>query len=104
VVDNNPFLEIYRGVTRLHDDGEPVGGWNPTEKLTLSEVLKGYTMGSARCAFRENEIGSLEPGKFADIAVIDRDIFALMKSGDADSVKSAQAVLTLSGGRIVYEK
>ncbi|MDR1028586.1 MAG: amidohydrolase [Clostridiales Family XIII bacterium] len=104
VVDNNPFLEIYRGVTRLHDDGEPAGGWNPTEKLTLSEVLKGYTMGSAWCALREDEIGSLEPGKFADIAVIDRDIFALMKSGDAEAVKSAEIVLTLSGGRVVYEK
>ncbi|MDR1042598.1 MAG: amidohydrolase [Clostridiales Family XIII bacterium] len=102
VVDNNPFLEIYRGVTRLHDDGEPAGGWNPTEKLTLSEVLKGYTMGSAWCALREDEIGSLEPGKFADIAVVDRDIFALMDAGDAESVKAAQVALTLSGGRIVY--
>jgi predicted amidohydrolase YtcJ len=103
-VDNNPFLEIYRGVTRLHDDGEPAGGWNPTEKLTLSEVLKGYTTGSAWCALRENEIGSLATGKFADIAIIDRDIFALMKSGDAESVKYAKTVLTISNGRIVYEK
>jgi predicted amidohydrolase YtcJ len=104
VVDNNPFLEIYRGVTRLHDDGEPAGGWNPTEKLTLAEVLKGYTMGSARCALRENEIGSLEPGKFADIAVIDRDIFAALRSGDPDAIKSAQVAFTVSGGRIVYER
>ena len=35
VVDNNPFLEIYRGITRLHNDGQPQGGWNPEEKLSL---------------------------------------------------------------------
>jgi predicted amidohydrolase YtcJ len=103
VVDNNPFLEIYRGVTRLHDDGEPAGGWNPTEKLTLAEVMRGYTTGSAWCAHRENELGSLEPGKFADIAIIDRDIFAAERRADFGSIKSARVDMTIMGGRIVYE-
>jgi predicted amidohydrolase YtcJ len=103
VVDNNPFLELYRGITRLHDDGKPEGGWNPTEKLTLAEVLKGYTAGSAWCALREDELGSLEPGKFADIAITDRDLFAAERGGDPESIKSARVAITLHGGKVVYE-
>ena len=63
VVDNNPFLEIYRAVTRLHNDGKPEGGWNPTEKLTLYEVLRSYTFGSAYGVHREDELGTLEAGE-----------------------------------------
>jgi predicted amidohydrolase YtcJ len=62
VVDDNPFLEIHRAVTRVHNDGEPEGGFNPSEKLTLAEALKGYTIDSAYLAFRENDLGTLEPG------------------------------------------
>ncbi|MDR2162681.1 MAG: amidohydrolase [Clostridiales Family XIII bacterium] len=102
VVDNNPFIEIYRGITRLHDDGEPSGGWNPAERLTMPEMLHSYTMGSAWCALREDELGSLEPGKFADIVVLDRDLFAAMRAEGAEAVKSARAAMTISGGRIVY--
>ena len=43
VVDNNPFLALHRAITRVHDDGLPRGGWNPDEKLTLTEALRGYT-------------------------------------------------------------
>ncbi|MGL4485001.1 MAG: amidohydrolase, partial [Anaerovoracaceae bacterium] len=75
VVDNNPFIEIFRAVTRVFNDGEPKGGWNPTEKLSLYETLRGYTYGSAYGIRREKEMGSLEEGKFADIAVIDRNLF-----------------------------
>ncbi|MCI5999738.1 MAG: amidohydrolase, partial [Eubacteriaceae bacterium] len=75
VVDNNPFYAIHRGVTRLHDDGLPEGGWNPTQKLTVADILRGYTLGSAYGIGREDELGTLEEGKFADIAVIDRNLF-----------------------------
>jgi len=39
-VDNNPFYEIRRGVTRLNDDGLPIGGWNPSEKLYLKDKYR----------------------------------------------------------------
>ncbi|MDR1292303.1 MAG: amidohydrolase, partial [Clostridiales Family XIII bacterium] len=104
VTDNNPFPGIYRAVTRVHDDGEPKGGWNPAEKLTLAEVLRGYTIGSAWGALRAHELGSLEPGKFADIAVIDRDLFAAARAGDYESIKEAQTNLTIMDGKVVYER
>lgn len=100
VVDNNPFHEINRGITRLHDDMLPEGGWNPTEKLTLPELLKGYTSGSAYGVSREEELGTLEPGKFADIVVIDRNLFAI----DPMEIREASAYTTIMDGKIVYQK
>jgi len=100
VVDNNPFYAIHRGVTRLHDDGLPVGGWNPTEKLTVAEILKGYTYGSAYGVSRENELGTLEAGKLADIIVVDRNLFEV----SPDSIRNAKVDITIMNGKIIYER
>ena len=100
VVDNNPFLEIYRGVTRLHNDGKPEGGWNPTQKLTMYEMLRSYTYGSAYGVRRENELGTLEAGKFADIAVIDRNLFEV----DPIDIMDAKVDLTVMNGKIIFER
>lgn len=100
VVDNNPFLEIYRGVTRLHNDGKPEGGWNPTQKLSLFEVLRSYTYGSAYGSFRENELGTIKEGNLADIVVIDKDIFAI----DPKELIDREVIMTIMDGKIIYEK
>jgi predicted amidohydrolase YtcJ len=100
VVDNNPFLAIYRGVTRLFNDGEPKGGWNPAQKLTLAEVLKGYTWGSAYSVHREHELGSLKEGNFADVVVIDRDLFGVPESELIDG----KVDITLFDGKVIYER
>lgn len=100
VVDNNPFNAIHRGVSRLHDDGLPEGGWNPTEKLTVAEVLKGYTYGSAYGIGREDEMGTLEEGKFADIIVIDRNLFDVTP----DEMRSANVDLTVMDGKVIYQR
>ncbi len=100
VVDNNPFLEIYRGVTRLHNDGKPEGGWNPSEKLTMYEVLRSYTYGSAYGVSREDELGTLEAGKFADIVVIDRDLFRV----DISDIKDSKVILTIMDGVVRFER
>lgn len=100
VVDNNPFYAIHRGVTRLHDDGLPEGGWNPTQKLTIAEVLKGYTYGSAYGIGREDEMGTLEAGKFADIAVIDKNLFA----ATPDEIRGSTVEMTIMDGKVVYKK
>ena len=98
VVDNSPFLEIFRAITRVHNDGEPKGGWNPTEKLTLTEVLRGYTYGSAYGVRREAELGSLEAGKFADLVVLDRNLFRI----DPWEILEAKVALTIMDGKIVH--
>jgi predicted amidohydrolase YtcJ len=76
VIGLNPFRNIYAAITRCDDEGKPTGV-NPDEKLTLAETLKLYTLGSARVYGREKELGTLEPGKLADVVVINRNLFQI---------------------------
>lgn len=99
VVDLDPMLGVYRAVTRLHNDGKPEGGWNPQEKLTMAQVLKGYTSDAAYSEFMENELGALVPGMLADITVLDRDLFAV----PASEIRDTKVLLTLSEGKVVYQ-
>jgi predicted amidohydrolase YtcJ len=76
VVGLNPFKNIYAAITRCDDEGKPTGV-NPEEKISLSETLKTYTHGSARVFGREDELGTLEAGKLADVIVIDKNLFEI---------------------------
>jgi predicted amidohydrolase YtcJ len=100
VVDSNPFLEIYRAVTRLHNDGEPAGGWNPEQKLTLAQILKCYTWGSAYGVRREGELGTLTPGNFADLVILDRNLF----TADAAELINGRVDVTVMDGKIIYTR
>lgn len=100
VVDNNPFLEIYRAVTRLHNDGKPEGGWNPSQKLSMYEILRSYTYGSAYGVRRENELGTLEPGKFADIIAISKNLFEI----DPSEIRDCHVNLTIMDGNVIFER
>ncbi|MDR2296250.1 MAG: amidohydrolase [Clostridiales Family XIII bacterium] len=76
VVGLNPFRNIYAAITRCDDEGKPTG-INPQEKVTLPEALKIYTLGSIRVYGREEELGTLEEGKLADMILVDRNLFAI---------------------------
>jgi predicted amidohydrolase YtcJ len=54
-------------------EGQPPGGWIPSERLTFEQALSAYTRGAAYAGFAEDKIGSLEPGKWADFVIVDRD-------------------------------
>jgi predicted amidohydrolase YtcJ len=68
------------------------------ESVDVHAALKSYTLWAAHQLFLEDRIGSLEPGKDADIAVWDRDFYSVAP----DAIKDAQCELTLFQGRIVY--
>ncbi len=95
----NPMTGIYAAVTRATLDGKNSGGWYPEQKISLAEAIEAYTMGSAYAEFAEKEKGSLTAGKFADIVVLDSDLFALAP----EKIKDAKVVSTVVGGKIVYE-
>ena len=76
----NPFLGLYAAVTRQDRDGKPPGGWYGKEKLTREEALRLFTIDAAYAGFMEKEVGSLEPGKWADFILIDRDYFKVPES------------------------
>jgi len=100
VVSNNPFPSVYRAITRTFNDGEPKGGWNPSQKLSLFEILRAYTWGSAYGVGREAELGTLEAGKFADLVVLDANPFKVK----AEDIKGIRADFTIMDGSIVFER
>jgi predicted amidohydrolase YtcJ len=69
----NPFPGLSAGISRQDVDGQPPGGWFPNERLTLGQALSAYTRGAAYAGFAEGKIGALEPGKWADFILVDRD-------------------------------
>ena len=99
VVDINPYLTIYKAVTRKDADGTQYGPMTLDQALTLTEVLKGYTVNGAYVNNMERKVGTLEAGKYADIAVADRNLFDI----PADELKDCRTVCTIFNGKIVYE-
>jgi predicted amidohydrolase YtcJ len=95
----NPMTGLYAAVTRATLDGKNPGGWYPEQKISLAEAIEAYTMGSAYAEFAEKEKGSLTPGKFADIVVLDADLFALAP----EKIKDVKVMSTVVGGKVVYE-
>jgi predicted amidohydrolase YtcJ len=99
VVGLNPMMQIYRCLSRLHNDGQPEGGWNPQEKISLAEAIRAYTLGSAYGDFREHELGTLEPGKLADLVVLDRNLFDI----PVEEIREVKVKLTVMDGKVVKE-
>ena len=96
----NPLLEIEVAVTRVAD------GWRgqrppflPEERLTLDEAVAAFTLGSAWVNHLDTDTGSIAVGKQADLAVVDRDLFA----ADAGPIGDGRALGTFVGGALVFE-
>jgi predicted amidohydrolase YtcJ len=98
VASPNPFWGIHAAVTRQRRDGTPAGGWHPEQRLSLPEAVWGYTMGPAIASGQEDLLGSLSPGKLADLIVLDRDIFEIPQ----DQIADTRVTMTIFDGRIVY--
>jgi hypothetical protein len=92
----NPFVGIYSAVTRKTVYGRQLGA---EECVSREEALRLYTATSAWVTFEDNSKGTLTPGKLADIAVLDRDLFEV----DDEDIKEVRSVLTLVGGRVVHD-
>jgi predicted amidohydrolase YtcJ len=94
----DPILGLYSAVTRRTLDGKHPGGWVPEEKISLDEALRGYTTGNARAAYAEARRGVIRPGAWADLVLLDRDLFAIPDS----TINEAQVRATIVGGKVVY--
>jgi predicted amidohydrolase YtcJ len=93
----NPFHTLWAAVTRQErQSGVCVG---PEQRLTRAQALRAFTMGGAFFAGEEAAVGSLEPGKLADLAVLTADPLA----GPDDGLRDLRAHLTMVGGRIVHD-
>ena len=114
----NPFVSIQSAITReiwhsadtadiidLPMDGAALAGARPTgkfytpeQRVSVRQAVDAYTQGSAYASFADTQVGTLEAGKFADLAVLSQDIFAVPPK----TVGKTTVVLTMVGGRIVH--
>lgn len=94
----NPFFGLYSAVTRQDHQGRPPGGWYPDQAMTLTEALRAFTLDAAYAGHAEKTQGTLEPGKWADFILIDRDIF----DGKPADIWKTRVLQTWVGGKQVY--
>ena len=99
VVTLNPWKGVQTAVTRQTEDGEPVGGFVPSQRLSLEDTIRAYTLGAAFAGRREKTEGSIEPGKLADFIVLDQDLFKIEPS----EISKTEVLLTMIGGKVVYQ-
>jgi predicted amidohydrolase YtcJ len=96
----DPLWGIYAAATRRTTDGANPEGWVPEQKISVAEALAAYTMGSAYAVHREDVLGSLEPGKLADLVVLSDDILTI----DPVEIEGVRVDLTMVGGEVVFER
>ncbi len=100
VEDVNPFYGLYSAVTRKDHDGMPPGGWYSAQRMSRTEALRAFTLDAAYAAHQEDVIGTLEPGKYADFILIDRDLFEV----PASEIWQTEVLETWLAGENVYQR
>lgn len=97
VEDDNPLVGMMAAVTRRDNEGQPIA---PEQAITTAEALRGYTVGGAVASGDEANRGTIEAGKWADLAVLSADPL----TSAPDELPDVRVDLTLLAGRVVYER
>lgn len=96
----NPFFGLHAAITRQDHANEPHDGWYPAQRLSLVQALRAFTLGAAWAAHQEQDQGTLEPGKWADFILVDRDIFQIAP----EDVWKTTVLETWVGGKQVFAR
>jgi predicted amidohydrolase YtcJ len=96
VEDVDPIPSFYGMVSRRTKDGTV---FVPEQRLTRAEALRAYTLNNAYASFMEKELGSITPGKYADLVVLTKDIMTIPEL----EIPSAKVAYTIVGGRVRFE-
>jgi predicted amidohydrolase YtcJ len=99
VVTLNPWYGLQTAITRQTREGTPAGGFVPSQRLSVAQAVKGYTLDAAFAGHREKTEGSLEKGKLADLIIVSQNIFAI----DPHKISETKVRTTIVGGKVVYQ-
>ena len=99
VVTLNPFEGIQTAVTRQTADGLPKEGFVPSQRISVADAIRGYTLGAAYAGFRERTEGSIETGKLADLIILSQNLFDV----EPHSINKTKVLTTIAGGRVVFQ-
>ena len=99
VISFNVMDGIYCAVTRKDLKGFPESGWLPDQKMSVYDAVYAYTMGGAYASYDEGKKGSIRNGKYADFAVLDKDVFSVPE----EEIKDIKVCMTVLDGKVVYE-
>jgi len=91
----NPFLAMWTTISRTTERGSTIV---PEEAITREQAIRMYTINNAWASFEEDRKGSLEPGKYADLAVLSEDILTCPE----EKIKEIKVILTMVDGDIVH--
>ena len=93
----DPLRGIHAAVTRQDKRNQPPGGWYPEERLPVADAVRAYTLDAAYAGGTDHLLGSLTPGKLADLVLLDRDILA----SDPQTIPQTEVTATVVGGEVV---
>lgn len=96
IAPHNPWFALHYATTGLNLAGQQI---NPGQQITRAQALRAYTRENAWFLKRENDLGSIEAGKLADLVVLDRDYFSVP---DAE-MRLTRPILTVIGGKVVHD-
>ena len=94
----NPLEEMEVAVRRADWTKPDAAPFLPDERIDLRDAIAAFTINAAYVSFQDDRTGSIEPGKLADLVILDRNLFAI----DANEISDAKVLMTLLGGKPVY--
>ncbi len=96
----NTYQTLYAAVSRQDLEGNPIGGWQPQEKLPMADAIRNYTYEPAYAEFAEKEKGTIVVGMLADLVVHSKDLLTI----EAKEVLTTEPIYTIFNGQIIYQK
>jgi len=96
----DPMRGLHCAVTRQTVEGKPPGGWYPEQRVSVQSALSAYTAAGAYASFEEKIKGTLEPGKLADLIVLNADPFEVKPL----DLYRCRVELTVFNGRVVFDR
>lgn len=100
VVTIDPFTTIHAALTRCDDDGVPTGQNHETQKLSMAQILRAYTIEGAKVYHAEEQMGTIEKGKLANFIVLDHNLFLT----GPEQIRQTKVISNYFEGRRIYHE